>query len=389
MKTFQQFLTEVSIDGKTIDATKFEMDLVGALNGVTDVNAYQNAVSQKIANAAAHTLRATGVTGVAARNSGQGGKGNLTDVYKKYGVTSGESKTDIVVGTKRFSMKYGPAAQIAAAQANETQAVFAAAFEHDARYTTLIEQQILPMLSRVMDKSTFYSIRKKFDAKDLASFGNQLSRFLHLHSSADAMVPEEVDVFAEFLSEVGVAAPAKTAVTSFLASSSTKETLFYEFASGEKRFVNAINSPTHMLAWFDDGHIKYAPVRSFVKSHLHQFNYSIRDRGSKRGAALRIGIGESTLRRGAPLSLTMTPDQIDMWVESRARDIQTELLQEGLLSTVNDTITQAVDKVWTWLVEAIKKAIRLVIQFAQRGLLATMNMVGLQPTRIAAIVWDM
>lgn len=378
MQTFRQFVNEVRIDGAQIDATKFEADLVAALNAQSRAS-YQNPTAQKIAIAAAKHLRADGVRGAARRNSGKGGAQNLTPIYREHGVTSGEAKTDIIVGTKRYSMKYGRAAQIAAAQAPEAKAVFAAAFQNHPDYTNLIERQLLPIIGGVIDKKTFYTIRKKFNRKDLAEFGNQLSRFLRLHSSADAMTDAELKMFRGFLESVGVAVPAKTVLMDFLDTPGTKQALFYEFTSGEKRFIDATNSPTHMLAWFENGTIKQSTVRSFVRSHLNQFDYSFRDRGSSRGGAFRLSISESVSRATAPLACTMTTEALDAWVDARVREIRQDLLQEGLI----DTMTGALNTVWSWFIAAMKKVLQAFVQLAQRGLSAVMSVFGVEPTGLS------
>lgn len=402
MQTFRQFtaapaLTEVRIQGQTIDATKFEADLVAALTP-TSTTGYQNPVAEHLAKAVAESLRQSGVTGTAARNSGGGKKSNLTPLYLDYGVTSGEPKTDILVGARRYSMKYGPDAQIAAAQANEAKAVFAAAFADTPTYARLVEQQIVPLLTAVMTPTAFYKIRKTFNPKDLAEFGNQLSRFLHLHSrETGPMEFYELDAFRDFLQSIGVAVDIDAALTTFLARAETKRTLFHEFVTGTKRFINPMHSPTHMLAWYDDGRISQADVATFVRTHLSQFDYSFRDRGDGRGAAFRLAISQKLRAalaeaRPAPAPpqvpvLRLTTEELDAWLDQQTAALRQILVQEGVFGAIGSAVDRTLHHVWEGLLAAVKMVIVWLVRLAKRGLTALLGVVGLEPARIAPVTW--
>lgn len=374
-------LQEVSVNGAKVDATKFEIDLVEALNGNKETRAYQNPVAQQIAQRVASGLRGVGVQGTAKRNSGrQGGTGPdkansasaLTQIYRDYGVTNGEPKTDIVVGKYRFSMKYARQAQIAAAQSSEAQAVFAAAFQGDTVGQQLVETHILPLLKTLLDKRNFYRIRKRFNAKDLAAFGNALSRLLALHSTQGGFETEaDRRSFRDFLGLVGLDAPIRGRLYTFLEAPATKETLFYEFASGDRRFIDRTNTPTHMLSWYEDGNVRVATVRAFIKTHLSHFDYSFRDRGSARGGSFRLGIFEAT----EPLSCATAVATCTAYAHAQ----HAALLREGVF----DTLASAAEALWDRLVALVLRFVRALVALASQGVERVLALVGVEPATMA------
>lgn len=378
-------LHEVTLNGQKLDPTKFERDLVRAINGETGYSRFQSRGAEKIAHLAATKLKALNVTGHAEVVSG-GGKSDLTPLYQEYGVTSGKSKTDIKIGAYQCSMKYAKQFQLAAAQSNEAQAVFAAAFQHTPEYTQLVQRYILPLLNQAMNKQTFYKLRAQWDKKDPSAFQNHMSKVMGLHSSQGNATRAEIAEFATFMAELGVELPVRGKLYEFLQATKTKQMLFYEFATGSQRFVESAKTSiaTHMLAWDETGNVHIETAKRFVQKHSAHFNYSFRDRGSKsgpnpRGAALRVG------GSGAEFDLSESVNEITMdnaWsvlTETLHREAAIMLLDEGM---VGDLWNKAKDMVNT-IIAAVKAAIAFILNLIRQGASAVMDAFGYEVTAMS------
>jgi len=354
-------LSEVtSTTGYKIDPTKFERDLVRALNGVTGYSHYQSKSAEVLAHKIAAALRQRGATGEARQASGQSSASSLTPVYREHGVKSGEPKADILVGAAQCSMKYAKAAQIATAQANETQAVFAAAFQHNPDYTRLIRQQIIPLIQHTMTRETFYKIRDKY-SKNKTEFQNMLSQVLSLHSSKGAATTQQRKAFRDFLSAFGVELPVRGALYTFLDSPSTKQTLFHEFVTGANRFVRPEFVATHVLTWDETGRVGFTPATAYVEGHLNAFQYSIRDRGSRRAGAFRLSVAEELHPEWHAVYQELT--------EHVTRELGQLALDEGLLSDMWAGATEFI----TWMGGLVKQFIAFLIRLFQSGLATVME----------------
>lgn len=371
-----RLLQEVTLpSGSTIDATKFERDLVRALNGEKGYSRFQSRGAEALAHKVATSLNAQfGKRGPAEQVSGKSSPSDLTQIYRDYGVKSGEPKTDITIGSDRCSMKYAKGYQIASAQANETQAVFAAAFDHSEEYKALVKQYVLPLLNQTMNRATFYKLRDKYDKKDKAALQNMLSQVMSLHSSRGNATGQQLKQFSEFLNDLGVHLPVRGKLQEFLKSPHTKQLLFYEFATGERRFVRPILSATHMLTWDEMGRVDYIPAREYVTKHLSDFSYSIRDRGDSRGAAFRLGGGITETRIITPQSSSMLLDAID-------REYAMMLLDEGVVSDLwsksKDLLKQIID--------AVKTVVAFLLRLVQQGINAVMVAFGYE---IGEMSWN-
>lgn len=370
-----QVLHEVTLPGgSTIDATKFERDLVRALNGETGYSRFQSRGAEALAHKVATSLTAQfGKRGPAAQVSGKGSSSNLTQIYRDYGVKSGEPKTDITIGSDRCSMKYAKGYQIASAQANEAQAVFAAAFNHSAEYKALVEQYVLPVLNHTMNKATFYKLRDKYDKADKAALQNMLSQVMSLHSSRGNATTEQIKQFSEFLDDLGVHLPIRGKLHEFLQSPKTKESLFYEFATGERRFVQPILSATHMLTWDEVGKVDYIPAHEYVTKHLADFSYSIRDRGSNRGAALRLG--------GGVMEDITLDDATSVLYETIHRECALVLLDEGIVGDLWNRAKDLLDQI----VAAVKAVVAFLVALIRRGIDAVLSAFGYE---IEGLSWN-
>lgn len=376
---FRQYinLNEVtSTTGYKIDATKFERDLVRALNGEKGYSRFQSRGAEILAHKVAASLNAQfGKRGPAEQVAGKGSPADLTQIYRDYGVKSGEPKTDITIGNDRCSMKYAKGYQIASAQVNETQAVFAAAFDDHAEYKALLQQYVLPLLNQTMNRATFYKLRDKYDKKDKAALQNMLSQVMSLHSSRGDATSQQLKQFSEFLDDLGVRLPVRGKLHEFLRSTKTKERLFYEFATGERRFVRPILSATHMLTWDETGRVDYIPSREYVTKHLSDFSYSIRDRGSRRGAALRLGGG------GVSESRIILDESTAMLFDAIDREYAMMLLDEGV---VGDLWGKAKDLL-RQIIDAVKAVIAFLLRVVQQGINAVMTVFGYE---IDGMTWN-
>lgn len=375
-------LHEVTLNGKKLDPTLFERDLVRAINGETGYSRFQSRGAEKVAHLAAAKLKTLNVTGHAELVSG-GGKSNLTPLYQEYGVTSGKSKTDIKIGAYQCSMKYAKQFQIASAQSNEAQAVFAAAFQNTPEYTQLVQRYILPLLNQAMNKQTFYKLRAQWDKKDPAAFQNHMSKVLGLHSAHGKPTQAQITEFATFMGELGVEIPVRGKLYEFLQATKTKQTLFYEFATGSRRFIESAKTSiaTHMLAWDEEGNVHIETAKQFIQRHAGDFNYSFRDRGSKsganpRGAALRIG------GSGPAFDLSESVDEITMhnaWTvltETLHREAAVMLLDEGFVGDLWNKAKEVLDMI----IAAVKAAIAFILNLIRRGATAVMEAFGYEVT---------
>lgn len=388
--SFIQFVNEAN----TSASTDFEIYLVNALNTVNGhsaqvVNGYTNKKFSAPAETIARAMKKTGkYSGVAAKCPTAS---SLSPLYLKYGVSSRTPKTDLLIGPVRASLKNAKGSQITTAEANEASAVWAAAFHDDTTAKKLVETYILPLIKDTLSKEVFYTLRNKFNPKKPGDFEKAMTRLLLAKDLPAAT--EEWAVVLEFLESVGLKVPKiKSTLRDFLDTPETKEKLFYEFASGARRFPgdnNAKESPTEILSWGIDGSYTTAPIRDYVSSHMGCFRYGIRDRGARRGGSLRIGLGggggtcvEQRQVGEYPMSAPIRLESAYAEFAAHITGMEIEYLAEGFASWAT-TAGQWARDLWNTFTQVIMVVVKWIIATVQQGIVELISFFNYEPLELS------
>lgn len=384
MKQFTFFIAEAS---KSLNATKFESDLVKAFNTVssgegrkqTATAKYQNAESKDIARKCVKNLldKMNGSPELAVRIAGKAPRSVLTAVYTSGGegksVKSGEPKTDAIFVTTtdryRCSIKYGAAAQFASAQTNEMYAVL------NAVYTTKQGSEIARTISNILlqtgNEAVYKSSRRRYEEMyGTDGFDALLSRVTGLKSGGGTPTAAEVEQMNRLLRVMGIKERLTLEVSEFMNKPSNRKALLREFATGEMRFNNPDFIPTHFLEWFDSGAVNFEDVDKFLERTLPKFKFSLRDRGRKSSAS---GGGS----RGIALRVDKIGKRIDEERFMQIHDQLNEGLRDWYASAKN-----LIGRGWELIVGAVRRLVNFFAGLLSRSFSALLSFLDLEPVQM-------
>lgn len=300
---------------------------------------YQHPYAQKVAVEMAWHLRynpqiyPTNLTDQASlparRDTGSEGRSVsqiVTPTYTSSGVSSATSKADIVIGTAQCSMKNADDAQFGSAQHGEMTAIFAAVWPEKER--EVFKEELKQTFAALFDKSVFYDLSKQYvqradvkkeflsqldppvsnvsklsksQQKQLdTEYQRKLARRIGLHSIQGFLTPKDSNKLDAFLQkhvpDVNISVLNKIEVK--MKNPVFKKKFFREMLTGEGRFQEGAKDKiaTHMLLWNDRADVEVYTVEQYVNAYYKEFQYSIRDRGSSRGASLRAQAKSHVIR---------------------------------------------------------------------------------------------
>jgi len=393
MKSFKSYLSEA---GK-LDATKFEGDLEKAFNSISAKGTegrerapgerFQSETARKLAQQCVKSLmtKVKGEPRVAFRTAGGGGASVLTAAYTSGGpgksVKSGEPKTDVVFITTtgeryRCSVKAGAGAQIASAQTGEMWAVMNAVFTGPRGGP--IAQIITKIITETGNSKVYYANRKKFEKRyGEDSFDALLSKVTGLKSGAGQPTQAELNQMNEFLGVLGINERLTPEISEYMNKPENRKALLREFATGEMRFTKLDFIASHFLKWYENGTVKLYDVDTFLKETLPRFKFALRDRGSKRGMALRVDdTGKGKPPKGKPVKETVNlcGNPLD---EERYLEIRDQL-NEGLSDWYASAKT-AIGRGWELLVSAVRKVVDFFAKMLTAGLDKILDFLGVEP----------
>jgi len=424
MKSFKSYLSE----GRKIDPTQFEGDLVKAFNSISVRGAegrevepdqkFQHAEAGKLAQKCVKSLTARiGEGRKAWRMAGAGGTSVLTPAYKDGGpgksVKSGEPKCDVVFittsgGRYRCSVKAGAGAQIASAQTGEMWAVMNAVFT--GHVMGPIAQIITTVISETGNSEVYYKNRKQFDkmyGEDC--FDALLSKVTGLKSGAGAPTKAELARINEFLNVLGITQKITPQISAYMRKTENRVKLLREFATGELRFNKENYIASHFLKWFENGTVELYDVNTFLQKTLPNFRFALRDRGSGRGIALRAdntGTGKASdtkpcrnlVDEDRYLNLFGNPLDEDRYLnlfgnplnEERFLNLFENPLNEERYLEIRDQLNE---KLSDWVGEVLRRGLKLlasavskVVDFFARLAAAGVDMIldyfGVEPTQM-------
>lgn len=366
-----------------LNATRFEQDLVSAINGETSISSYQSSRGMDIANRCVENMKKHfgGVKNAqAVSKTGVSGESVLTPIYKKFmcesgGRCSGDPKSDIIMssqmhGKMQISIKKEGSAQIAAAQAGEANAVISAALGKD----RLMVKTIRAILTETLSKDSYYKIRQQYADTSRGNpedFDALLSKVTGLKTLSGSPTKKEIAEFNNFMQIIGVKEKISSSIRDYLAASSTRKKIFKEFASGEMRYVNKESNrrADWFMLWSESGTIEIEEIESFVDSHYGSFRMNIRDRGNESGGSLRIDIRES---------------QEFLAIEKELhQEFDYYCLTEGVLDTTVNMIRSAgtaVANLYKTFISAVKSVLSFIAALFASGTATLIEFFGIETT---------
>jgi len=366
-----------------INPTRFEQDLVSAINGEKSISAYQSAKGMDVAKRCVESMKRHfgGVQKAqVVSKSGISGESVLSPIYKKFmcgggGRCSGDPKSDILVssqmhGKMQISIKKEGSAQIAAAQAGEANAVLSAALGKD----KAVVKTIRAILSETLSKDSYYKIRQSYATKTGSrpeEFDALLSKVTGLKTSDMSPSRKEISEFNTFMEIIGVKEKISSSIRDYLASTPVRKKIFKEFASGEMRYVSKESKrrADWFMLWSETGTIQVEEIESFIDTHYSSFRMNIRDRGNQSGGSLRIDIRE--------------------WEEFIAieKELHEEFdyycLTEGVLDTTVGIIRSAgtaVANLYKTFVSAVKSTLSFIAALIASGTSTLFEFFGIETT---------
>lgn len=367
-----------------INSTKFEKDIVSALQGKTDIGQYQSAYAMRIAKMCARkiTQNTGGITSIK-RNSDKktmNGVSVLSPLYRRYMCTAnqkcnGDPKSDIVLvsqlnGKMLVSMKKQGDAQIASALSGEANAVVSAALGENNQMVKITRE----LFSSILPKQNYYEIRSKFKDKD---FDSILSSLIGLKSGSGTPSSAQIIAFNKFLDSVGIKTKIIEGLNNYMRSSVVRKKIFKEFASGEKRYIptEKDRSADWFLVWSQTGDILLSDIDQFIDSHYGSFRMNIRDRGNESGGSLRVDVREMW---------NLDPQQYSKFLiieKETHKEFDYACLTEGILdSTVSllKTSGATVAAVYRKFVAAVKALLSMIARLFAKGVAAVLDFLGLE-----------
>ena len=367
----------------SLNPTRFEKDLVSALNGIDSLSGYQSSYSKIIAEKCAISLKKQvgAVKRSYAVGKDQSGAGNavLSPIYRRFmcreGRCNGDPKSDIIVlsqmnGKMRASMKKHGEAQIATAQVGEANAVISAALGASKEIPTLIRS----ILSQTLSKEYYYSIRNRYAAENgenPEAFDAMLSSITGLTTSASVPSSKDLKEFSKFLKEIGIKDKITEGLREYMNSPSVQKRIFKEFASGEKRYIKseADRSADWFMAWGENGKIDLMEIDELVESKFGSFRMNIRDRGNESGGSIRLSIRDSS-----------EYSEIEKYL---SEEFEMYCLTEGILDntvSIMRTAGKAVASLYKSFIAAVKSLLLVVAALFADGVSSLFEFFGLETT---------
>jgi hypothetical protein len=250
----QIFLKQGSV-GSRINATKFEMNLVNALNkNVEDFKPNVGAGTdfQNLADSIIDNLKNKEVLdGRTFSKLDQDGT-TLTKTYSDLGVTSREPKTDIISndGVVRISVKK-KGGQFISSQGNETAAVVKSVLQKNPK----LADKLTSLIKNYFSYKKGYSVLKN-------------------------KTPEEkkkIKMIRNFFLK---------RFTNFMGGNFT-EMLAIEALTGNNKFEDPESKPNYVLVWDESGNGNLYTMEDFIRLSLPKVKFGVRGRGGTRGLSLR------------------------------------------------------------------------------------------------------
>jgi len=377
--------TQIQASG-AINPTKFESDIVAALNKEQDIKAFQSGRAKTVAEMCADTMRKkfgaiTKAKQVSKSLSVGSGASVLTPIYKKFMCVegmrcNGDPKCDISMssqmhGKMQVSMKKQGDAQIATAQYGEANAVISASIGKDKAAVSTIRD----ILSRTLNKKSYYELRSSYETNTGKNFDTVLATMTGLKTGSSLPSVVEMKEFNEFLNTIGIKEKITLSLREFMTSTRIRKAIFKEFASGEKRFIDSesYRKANWFMMWSENGNVEVEEIDSFVDSHYGSFRMNIRDRGSESGGSLRIDIREQ-LEAFRQLEKELT-EEFDKFC-----------LVEGVLDTTLDLMRSAgsaVVSVYKKFISVIKNCLSFIAALFVSGFSNVLEFFGLETTELS------
>lgn len=366
----------------SLNPTRFEEDLVAAVNGEKSISSYQSARGMELASLCVKNMTKYfgDVRNAKAVSKGMSGESVLSPVYKRFmcgggGRCSGDPKSDIVMssqmhGKMQISMKKEGSAQVAAAQAGEASAVISAALGKDRR----LVKSVRDILTQTLSKSSYYKIREEYAQRtggNPEDFDAKLSKLAGLQSKIKFASSSEIAEFNEFLDIVGVKQKITIAINEFMSSKGVQKSIFKEFASGENRYAakHSTRRADWFMLWNESGKITIEEIEDFINSHFSSFRMNIRDRGNHSGGSLRIDIRES--------------EEFVILEKELLDEFDYYCLTEGVLDTTVSMIKtagKAVANLYKMFISAIKATISFIAALFANGTSTVLEFFGFEAT---------
>lgn len=385
--------TEKSLSGY-INPTKFEKDLVFAINENKDLKNYQSKRAMEIAQKCALNLTEkigkSSANSVVTDNFTGSGEMVLSPIYKKFMCLNrkcnGDPKSDIIIksqmnGKMSVSIKKEGDAQIASAQVGEANAVISAALGQSNEVVQIVRET----LSRILPKDSFYAVRNLFSQRTGQTpekFDAMLSTMLGVRTDKTTISPNEAKLFNIFLESVGAKTEISNSVKSFMSSVSTRKKIFKEFASGEKRYISSEKhrSADWFMTWSEEGRITVTEIDEFINTNYNSFRMTIRDRGNYSGGSLRLDIREN---------LELDSNEYNHFKSIEKvfhKEFDSICLTEGILDSIVSMTRKgekAVVNVYKKFVSAIKNLLSMIARIFAQGFSYVLEFFGLEVSEMS------
>jgi hypothetical protein len=369
-----------------LNTTRFESDLVSAINGEKDISRYQSSRGKQIALLCVADMNSKfGGVKKAVLISNEGGNGSsvLSPIYKKFMCAdgarcSGDPKADIIMSTQmhgkmQISVKKEGSAQVATAQAGEANAVISAALGKDKRIISTVRE----IITQTLSKKSYYAIRDNYAVQhgvDPEDFDKTLSKMIGLRTKASRPSASEIQEFNSFLNTIGIKEQITSSLRDYMASPYARRSIFKEFASGEKRYtaVESRRRADWFMTWNESGRIQIEEIEDFINANIGSFRMNIRDRGNQSGGSLRIDIRESNDFLEIEKQML---EEFDMFC-----------LTEGVLDTTVSLMRSAgkqVASLYKLFVSAVKSLVSFISALFASGTATILEFFGLQTTELS------
>lgn len=381
VNAIQNTFGNVGGSGEKLDATKFEKDIINEIrrrNGSRPMSGANDSSSAKdLAKRVVDSL--TKVAGKPVDSyalSGSSKTTSITDVYKNFGLKSGEAKTDISVTISKehlCTVKKREGSQFASAQSNECAAVIQAVFMESSPEKMSLARKISEIVKTGMTKENFYRLRKENE-----NFDELLATVLGLRSGA-TIKPGDMKALQDIMAETGLTIRITSELANFLQNDKNKIAVFTEFITGRKRFTDKRFIPDTLFAWGMDGSVYWRNIDDYIKEAYAKgaFKYNIRDRGTQRGGALRLEPIKMQEMNSEEKAL------YDQLVEEFNKEMDSLVLQEGVLDSIRSGLSKvgsAAMAVVRWIAEAAKKLWSFIAALISKGIGVLMEVFGIEAT---------
>ena len=236
-------------------------------------------------------IKDTAIKGKKVEKTSGKGKYQLTDVYLKHDVRSGEPKTDIKADNDRVSVKRKGASQYASAQPKE----FSAMVDYvlgKRKDVERIRKFAISVIKENLNKEKFYELRNNKDKYECKTdCDKQLTSYLLTVPQDNKEWFQELKNFVE-LQGGKISENVLGKYQEIFSNESFKQKLLHEAMTGEGKFGS--ESPAtadHLLEWDvkNPANTSYEKITpELIKNKLKFTKFRIADRGNGRGGCLRI-----------------------------------------------------------------------------------------------------